>query len=469
MLRIVLPAFSGSLLFLSDYPAHLWPLQLFAFLFWIGSLDSGPKKEGFRSAWLVPLGAGAILGVFYAAPLLVVTAFPWMMAIGLGIYTVFGWMVASWIAYRVNRWPGLHGAFAVGAVVALVEWIATHAIPIWGTAQSFVRVWSESPWAIQFVDITGGTGIVFVLVSAQAVVVRLLRKTLSPRRGLTSLAVMFGLITLYNAARWFEPPISHLRVAAIGWVDDDMPLGARTPSPQVVETMVIPLVRKAVDQGAALVVCPEAPFMTTTQTRDLLLEPLFMLAQQRDVALAIGYFDRTHDDNRVVLIDRKGAHPIEYRKTHRVPFIERYQAGDGTRVDWQVRGNAVGAMICQDDNFEDLASGYGRDRRSIVLVPTNDWHAVKDYHYENSRMRPIENRYGVIRAATNGISAVLSARGQVLAASDHFADGAGVVMADLPIYRSSSCFAWARYAFPICCLAFLLWMARRNHNWRNEG
>ena len=130
------------------------------------------------------------------------------------------------------------------------------------------------------------------------------------------------------------------------------------------------------------------------------------------VALAVGYFDRTRDDNRIAMIDGTGALKGEYRKTHLIPLMEDYQAGDGSLVEMTVRGHRVGGMICQDDNFTDLATGYGRDRTPVVVVPTNDWPAVKDYHFENSRMRPLENRYAIVRAATNGVSAIVSGRGR---------------------------------------------------------
>ena len=46
----------------------------------------------------------------------------------------------------------------------------------------------------------------------------------------------------------------------------------------------------------------------------------------------------------------------------------------------------------------------------------------------------IESGGNVIEAATNGISAIFTARGEVLARRDHFKSGPGVVVADLPLY-----------------------------------
>lgn len=82
-------------------------------------------------------------------------------------------------------------------------------------------------------------------------------------------------------------------------------------------------------------------------------------------------------------------------------------------------------------------------------------------------MRPLENRYAIVRAATNGISTIVSARGEVLAERDHFAAGPGVAVADVPVFRPGSLHARARHGFVILCAAMLLllgWRARMSAN-----
>ncbi len=112
-------------------------------------------------------------------------------------------------------------------------------------------------------------------------------------------------------------------------------------------------------------------------------------------------------------------------------------------------------MICQDDNFTDLARGYGQLATQLVAVPTHDWREVANYHFENSRMRPLENRYAVIRAAIDGVSAIVSARGEVLAQTDHFGEGARVTMANVPVYPGGSTYSgWG--SWPIGILSGLI-------------
>lgn len=444
----------GLLLFASDYPLHAWPLQLVALVPWLWALSSGSDDRSERRPTLSFALLGLTFGASYALPLLVVTAFPWLMALALGAYIIAIWAGASIVVARVLRWTGLSGAIAVGSAIVVAEWISTQAVPIWGTAQSFVRVWSAAPWAIQFVDVTGTPGIVFVLATSQVLLLRIVldRHRL---RFAAALASLLLTVAVYDLIRWFERPTGAIRVAAVGWVHEQLPQGLGTPTGQLVADVMLPLFQRAVDQGATLIVSPETGFFVDGPSRDAAFEPFRGFARTHGVSLAIGYFDDTRNDNRIALIDASGERHEEYRKTHLIPLLEDYVAGDGTPVVFPVGSVRAGGMICQDDNFIDIASKYGRLCVPIVVIPTNDWLAVKDYHFENSRMRALENRFAIVRAATNGVSAIVSAKGEVVARADHFETGPSFVVGDVPLLDAGSVFAWLRHGFVALCLAFL--------------
>ena len=108
-----------------------------------------------------------------------------------------------------------------------------------------------------------------------------------------------------------------------------------------------------------------------------------------------------------------------------------------------------------------------RRRTQLLVVPTNDWRQVKDYHLENSLFRAVENGDGVVRAASNGVSAIVSPRGEVLAARDHLRDGPGVIVADVPLRRGGTLYSFAGDGFvAVAALGLaaglaLTWRARR--------
>ncbi len=438
-----LAALSGLLLFVSDYPLHLWPLQALALLpLLIGLLRYCHSKKA-------ALLAGLTLGAVSLVPMAVMLEFPVLMAAGLGIYLTLIWVLITLGLYLVLRWPAPLGALCAGAVAVGVEWIDFHALPVWGTAQTFARVWTAGPWAIQFVDLGGVLGLVFVLVAVQALLAQLIVNRGQRLAAAAALLVLLGSVGAYNAMAWSSARSAErtLKVAAIGWTWDDLPGGWRAPAPRVFREVYLPRVERAVKAGAKLIVSPEVGFNPTASGREALMADLSALAKKHAVMLAAGYFHRGRNDNRIAFFDADGKLVAEYVKTHLIPFMENYSAGTGelTVVQGPRAGGKpvlVGGMICQDDNFTDLSRGYGEAGVQVLAVPTNDWAQVKHYHLENSLFRAVESRYGVVRAASNGISAIVAPSGEVLARADHFEAGAKVIVADLPIVESVTLYSF---------------------------
>jgi apolipoprotein N-acyltransferase len=426
---------SGLLLFASDHPLHLVPLQAVALLPLLLGLCRLCAST--RAAAL----AGLALGLAYTVPLAVVLEFPPLMGGPLALYLSVIWTLIAAGAWRVLRWPSPLGPLAVGAVAVALEWIDFTAIPIWGTAQAFVRVWSAVPLVAQLASLGGVLALVFVVTAGQALLARILAPGSDEpaarrreRRSCTiSLAILLGVSLGWSAVAWHRPAKRELAVAAIGWTAGDLSRARIAGATALFERLYALSVREAARRGAKLVVSPEVGFLLDPAERPRILERVASLARELAVGLAVGYFDRSRDQNVARLIGPDGRVLGEYVKTHLIPFVERYRAGDGTLLLADLDGVRVGAMICQDDNFGDLARGYGRRRAELVVVPTNDWAQVKDYHLENAIFRGIENGYGVVRAASNGISAILSPRGELLARRDHFREGPGLIVARVPL------------------------------------
>jgi len=426
-------AVSGILLFISDYPLHLWPLQALALIPWFFGLVR------FCRSWAAGLAAGACLGLFYTGPLNFVLQFPLLMGLGLTLYITFLLALLSMGVFLVTRWSPVWAALGTGAVAVLVEWVDFSLLPVFGTAQAFVRVWSAGPWTMQFVALVGPLGLVFVVVVAQALLVNLLLRRRGRKAAAVTLVLLLAAVAAYNAVAWFETPSKKVRVAAIGWTTRN----PRLPTDQVFEKHYLPLLRQASESGAGLVVSPETGFFISAGEKQRFMSRVFDAARQHGVMLVCGYFNRGNDDNRIMFISKEGKLLAEYRKTHLIPGIEDYSAGDGNLAVVPFAGVKLGGMICQDDNFTDIARAYGRERVSLVAVPTNDWAQVKNHHFENSLFRGMENRYAIVRSATNGISAVVSARGEVLAKKDHFEKGPGVVVVDVPLYKPGGIYSLA--------------------------
>jgi len=448
----VLAAISGILLFLSDYPARLWFLQLGAFIPWLYALLN--HCPSVTSATL----AGLCLGLCYTVPMMGMLRFPLPLTAILTAYMTAIWTLLSIGAYFFLRWPLPHGALAVACLGVLLEWLNVTLFPMWGTAQSFVRVWSAAPWAIQFVRISGMKGIVFVLLACQSLAAIVLTRPEDQPLVLMILAALLGPPMVYNAASWLRVPKQSIKAAALGWTFEHLDDGPETTSVDLFKQFFKPFVAQAANGGAKILVSPETGLAFSAHEREMWLSTFGDLARSYGIMLAIGYFNLERNDNRIAFIDSTGKLRGEYAKTHLIPFFENYRRGEGKLVLLDVEDAALGGMICQDDNFTDLARRYASEDVQIMAVPTNDWRKVKDYHFEACIFRAIEFGYAIVRGASNGISAIITEKGRVLARRDHFREGPGCVVADLPVGSGRTFYARFGEWLVVACAAALAGM-----------
>ncbi len=430
--HLALSLLSGVLLAGSDHPLHLAWLQAVAFLPWL--LGLARWCRGLPGAAL----GGAVLGAAYLIPVLWQLEFGWLIgAAFLGYGLLFWASLSMWIFWAREK-NALLWALSCGGAAVLAEWLNRTLVPVWGTAQHFVRVWSAWPGAIQFVAVTGMLGVVFWLLSTQALAVNLWLRRGRPLVQAAALGALLLSATAYNLAAWRTPPAGRLTVAVMGWDDnpDTRPDG-QDPL-KVLRQRIVPFATQAASDGAALVVAPETSAFADEPRKAAFLGGLELLAGSTGIALAVGLFDRENNDNRLLWALPSGERIAEYRKTHLIPMIETYRPGDGQRVSLRIQDVPVGGMICQDDNFTDLSRAFGRDGVQLVAVPTNDWHAVKRFHLDNSIFRAIESRYAIARAASNGISAIVDSRGRVVGRMDPEFEGAGLLVGGVALYPGGS-------------------------------
>ncbi len=404
---------AGLLLAASDPPLTWWPLQLVAFVpLWWAVLA---RRASQRSVW--PLGLW-----FASANVTVTLAFVGLALpiVVVAVVLLLQWTLALPLAARLLARGGALGALGAAAVVTLLEIGAWHAVPMFGTAQCFALPLGDAPWLVAFAAYTGLGGVVFAALAVQALAVLALR---GPRRGpLLALATIALAVAVLDAVRWTRPLGPSLPVAASGWA------GERPEGRAFVEGAAT----AAAAVGSALLVTPETGLVTGPD-REHALASLGAHAALHHLVVALGVWHTPTRDNRIWFFDAQGALLGEYTKTHLIPGLEDYRAGDGALAIVPLGEHHLGGMICQDDNFTDLARGYGRAAVPLLAVPTNDWAAIRAYHLENSRFRAIECGYAIVRAASNGISALISPRGEIVTCSDHCAGGPSMLTTSLPL------------------------------------
>lgn len=396
---------AGLLLSASDHPLHLWPLQFVALLpFWWALAR---QRAAGHSTWTI----GLCFGAAYSAAVVAAAGLA-LPVVAAGLASIVQWTVGASLAARgLDRGPVI-GPLAAAAVLTLLELLTWNAIPLFGTAQAFVRPLSAAPMLVAFVAFTGVAGLVFVVAAVQALVVSALR---GPSRGrpLAVAAVILAIVAGLDVVRWQRPLGPIVRVATFGW-------GESTPLSPDGKAFVHRAATAAAAEKCTLLVTPETGMHV--RSRDNATKVFGELATTHRLQLAFGVWHAPTDDNRIWFVAPDGQLVGEYRKSHLVPWLEDYTKGDGVPVIVPFGDLRLGGMICQDDNFTDIARAHGRDGVPLLAVPTNDWPAIREFHLENAIFRCIENGYAVARAASGGVSAIVSARGEVVARDDHVSE-----------------------------------------------
>lgn len=147
------------------------------------------------------------------------------------------------------------------------------------------------------------------------------------------------------------------------------------------------------------------------------------------------------DENSLVLLHPDGSVDSDrYAKRHLVPFGEYVPlrglittlippltqlamlgediaAGEGSALI-EFNGRALGPLICFDSIYESLTLESVRDGAEIIILSTNDsWFydsAAARMHLAQARLRAVETRRAVFRAANTGISALVDSDGRVV-------------------------------------------------------
>jgi apolipoprotein N-acyltransferase len=367
-----------------------------------------------------------------------------------------------WMLFGVGAWKLWHLSFpldvlSIACLGTALFWLEWTLLPLWGTAQNFS---CSQPVNRLLIALTGATGGIWSLLFGATWFVEFI--TTSSRSHsfpflFASTILLFG--TFWRCKRlWFSSKHQPqtLRVAVFGWAGNAF--DALTDIPAEFQTAA----RQASEGGARLLVTPEAAIHV--EDRAHFRVSLCTLALKYDLALAVGYFDQKRNENCIDFINAQGEVVSRYVKTHLVPVFERYQKGRGEVALMEVDGIKVGGLVCQDDNFPDIARKYGKAGAQLLAIPTNDWRGVKDVHLANHRWRALENRFALARATSDGVSALTSFDGEIEKSSDHFKDGAQLLVADVSVGNGKpTLYARTGDWFPVACgVAALvgLWFAR---------
>jgi len=197
--------------------------------------------------------------------------------------------------------------------------------------------------------------------------------------------------------------------------------------------------------GAQLIVWPESALPQLANEVPQYLGQLYSQAAARGSDIVMGIIRADDGDNyyNSIMTMAQHQHVTFYDKHHLVPFAEffpvppfvrswlrlmslpysDFTAGAADQPAVAAGGTILSLSICYEDAYGSLNLAALEQARLLVNVTNDAWfgHSWARYqHFQISRMRAMEARRPLVRAANDGISALVGARGEVLARAPEF-------------------------------------------------
>lgn len=309
---------------------------------------------------------------------------------------------------------------------------------------------------IQIIDITGISGLTFLIVFINCMIYQTLTITAETKRqvllhGIAAVLII-GIVFIYGLYRFdsikeLQERSDTIRVAVMQGNIDQSVKWDRNYQFQTLN-IYRDLTLAASKNRPDLMVWPEtaAPFFF--QNVDEKHRFITNLARETDAHLLFGSPSYTNNgnmqffQNSAYLVDPKGIIVGRYDKVHLVPygeyvplrrfffFLDKLVVGVGdfkpgkTLKPLMIKENKAGVLICYEGIFPDISRNYKRQGASLLVNITNDaWFGRSSAPYQHLTMtafRAVENRLYIVRAANTGISAVICPTGEIVAQTPLF-------------------------------------------------
>lgn len=422
----------------------------------------------------------------------------------LGVALLVTYLAAYWglFALVANR-AGLQRPEAVPLLAA-----------VW-TGLEYVQsvLLSGFPWALlgyagagylpvaQIADLAGVYGLSFLVMLVNCAVAAVVRGRPGWRTPALTATVAVVACTIYGYGRLAAGPgpasdiEANLPVALVqGNVAQDTKWDGAAKQRTLARHLA--LSQRGAEEGVRLVVWPESSWPDPYgMERDAQASTLLTaVARNSGTALLVGTVHVEDSDagytvaNAAVVLDGDGSWAGRYEKSHLVPFGEylplqgllrflgplvqavgSMRAGDPSQPLLAAPAAGVppfGLAICYEIIFPSLVSRQVRAGAQFLVTITNDaWYGTSSgpfQHFEMARLRAIENRRWLLRAANTGISGIVDPWGRAVERTEMEREalvvGAVQPRQDLsPYVRSGDTFAIACMLLALACTAGAIW------------
>ena len=435
---------AGAMLACAFAPLQWWPLAILCPAILMYLWEGATARE---AAWLgFCFNAGTFIAgtywlyvsihIFGEAPVYIAGALMVALAGIMALYhAALGYVVARWLPQRgALRWM-----VVVPAAWMLIEWWRGWFLS--GFSWLSLGYSQTDTWLSRFAPITGVYGIsAILLVCAGA---------------LTALVLGTKQVRIAAAVVFVVPWIAGPALGSVEWTHESGP-----PVTVAVVQGAIPQDQKWLDSnkqttldlyqrltettlGTRLIVWPEsAPPVAVNEIVDYITN-IYREARSHHSALVTGVVRFADDEtgyNSILALDDKLSW---YNKDHLVPFAEFFPVpsfirswlrlhslpysdftrGGDNQPPLPAAGLNLGATICYEDAYGSSMIKVLPQADALVNVTNDAWFGhstARHQHFQIARMRAAEAGRYLVRAANDGISAVIGPHGEVVARAPEF-------------------------------------------------
>ena len=514
--RAFIACLAGAASVLADAPVHLWPILFITFPIVVWLIDPAPGQRG-RRAWACAVagwwfGFGYFAaGLYWLGHAVLVDAetFGWLLPFAvLGVPAILApFTAAGFLAARVLWRPGALRFVALAVALPAADWIRGHAFT--GFPWNAFGYALTSPLELaQAASLFGIWGLTFITVAVFASPATLADDRCDTRRPwlpLVAALIALAVLALFGSWRLSRMPPAFVEGVALRIMQPNLQQDSKFNYSAKAQVMshYIRLSTGRTDarpDGLGQVthlIWPESAFPFYLSSEPDALAQLGAMVP--DGTVLITGADRTgsppanaaNTDTRtsMYVIDHQAAVRALYDKVHLVPFgeylpfqslLERIGLMQLTKVaggliagearhPMQVPGAPPALpLLCYEVIFPDEVAMPG-ERVGWLLNLTNDgWFGLSSgpyQHFEQARLRAIEQGLPLVRAANTGISAVVDPLGRIVGSLPLGTEG----LLDAPLPKAIAPTVYARFgdrfAGLALAVALVLVVRRRIWNW----
>lgn len=438
VIRLPIAAAAGALMALGHAPfSFLWVSLAGLMVFFAAVMRASTASSAGWTAW--------IGGVFYFGVTMhwIVEPFQvdpdrhaWMapfalffLATGLALFWGIAGRISAWAAGPGRR--ALAFALALSIVEVLRSFVFT-GLP-WGLLGGIWINWPGAAWLAWI----GPHGLTFLTLLFPASVFLLAGPL--PYLAIAMIAIGPVALTLSGAQQSRAPEIP-ADAPVIRLVQPNAPQHLKWDPDWTQVFFERQLQMTAAEGDVALTVWPETAVALRLPADAPVLRRISEAAQNRPVIIGLNRFQDRKAYNTLNLIGQEGAITQSYEKSHLVPFGEYlpfgdqlarlgiaglasrdgygFTAGSGPDlIDLGPLGTAL-PLICYEAIFPSLGRDLSRSANFMLQITNDAWFgnfAGPQQHLEIARMRAMERGLPLVRVANTGISAVIDARGRIVA------------------------------------------------------